>query len=130
LWTAPNGFLKLLLERNSASSVERITGIRHGTILKLLVHAGEKREHTTAQRVRNVQVRDIKMDEAWSFIGSGLPEGEESAPVRSRFSLGLREPWLRPGRPAGAEDHEPAPGRLALSHRTGRQPFNQQAPFN
>ena len=36
--------LKLLLEGNSVSSIERITGIHHGTILKLLVLAGEKCE--------------------------------------------------------------------------------------
>ncbi len=34
--------LKLLLEGNSVSSVERVTGVQHGTILKLLVLAGEK----------------------------------------------------------------------------------------
>ncbi len=33
--------LKLLLEGNSVSSVERITGVHHTTILKLLVLAGE-----------------------------------------------------------------------------------------
>lgn len=36
--------LKLLLEGNSVSSVERVTGVHHGTILKLLVPAGERCE--------------------------------------------------------------------------------------
>jgi len=36
--------LKLLLEGNSVSSVERITEVHHTTILKLLVLAGEKCE--------------------------------------------------------------------------------------
>jgi transposase-like protein/IS1 family transposase len=61
--------LSLLLEGNSVSSVERITGIHHGTILKLLVLAGEKCERIMASKIRNVQVRDVEADEVWSFIG-------------------------------------------------------------
>jgi len=61
--------LKLLLEGNSVSSVERITDIHHGTILKLLVLVGEKCEQIMARRVRNVKVRDVELDELWSFIG-------------------------------------------------------------
>ncbi len=61
--------LKLLLEGNSVSSVERITGVHHGTILKLLVLAGEKCERIMATKIRNVDARDIEMDELWSFIG-------------------------------------------------------------
>jgi transposase-like protein/IS1 family transposase len=61
--------LRLLLEGNSVSSVERITGIHHGTILKLLVLVGEKCERIMAEKIRNVAVRDVEADEVWSFIG-------------------------------------------------------------
>ena len=61
--------LSLLLEGSSVSSIERITGIHHGTILKLLVLAGEKCERIMATKIRNVQVRDVEADEVWSFIG-------------------------------------------------------------
>jgi IS1 family transposase len=61
--------LKLLLEGNSVSSVERVTGVHHTTILKLLVMAGEKCEHVMAEKVRNVEVRDVECDEVWSFVG-------------------------------------------------------------
>jgi IS1 family transposase/transposase-like protein len=61
--------LKLLLEGNSVSTVERVTGVHHGTILKLLVLAGEKCERIMADKIRNVQVRDVEADEVWSFIG-------------------------------------------------------------
>lgn len=61
--------LRLLLEGNSVSSVERITDVHHTTILKLLVLAGEKCERIMAQRVRNVEVRDVEADEVWAFIG-------------------------------------------------------------
>jgi transposase-like protein/IS1 family transposase len=60
--------MKLLLEGNSVSSVERITGIHHTTILKLLVLAGEKCERIMGEKVRNVEVRDVELDELFSFV--------------------------------------------------------------
>jgi IS1 family transposase len=61
--------LSLLLEGSSVSTIERVTGVHHGTILKLLVLAGEKCERIMAKRIVNVQVRDVEADEVWSFIG-------------------------------------------------------------
>jgi transposase-like protein/IS1 family transposase len=61
--------LKLLLEGNSVSSVERVTDVHHGTILKLLVLAGEKCERIMSRMVVNVKVRDVECDELWSYIG-------------------------------------------------------------
>src|SRR4029077_419634 len=61
--------LKLLLEGNSVSSVVRLTDIHQKTILKLLVLAGEKCERIMAEKIRNVEVRDVEADEVWSFIG-------------------------------------------------------------
>jgi IS1 family transposase len=61
--------MKLLLEGNSVSTVERITEVHHTTILKLLVLAGEKCERIMAEKIRNVEVRDVECDELWAFIG-------------------------------------------------------------
>lgn len=61
--------LKLLLEGNSVSSVERVAEVHHTTILKLLVLAGEKCERIMAEKIRNVKVQDVECDELWSFIG-------------------------------------------------------------
>ncbi len=61
--------LKLLLEGNSVSTVERITEVHHTTILKLLVLAGEKCERIMAEKIRNVEVRDVECDELWSYCG-------------------------------------------------------------
>jgi IS1 family transposase len=61
--------LRLLLEGNSVSSVERITEVHHSTILKLLVLAGEKCERIMAEKIRAIEVRDVECDELWSFIG-------------------------------------------------------------
>jgi transposase-like protein/IS1 family transposase len=60
--------LKLLFEGNSVSSVERITGIHHTTILKLLCIAGEKCERIMGAKIRNVEVRDVECDELFSFL--------------------------------------------------------------
>src|SRR6266571_2614748 len=60
--------LRLLLEGNSVSSTSRLTEVHRDTILRLLVKAGEKSERIMAQRIRNVQVRDVELDEVWSFI--------------------------------------------------------------
>jgi IS1 family transposase/transposase-like protein len=61
--------LKLLLEGNSVSTVERVTEVHHTTILKLLVLAGEKCERIMADKIRNVEVRDLECDELWSYCG-------------------------------------------------------------
>ena len=42
--------LRLLLEGNSVSTVERVTDVHHGTILKLLALAGEKSELIMGRR--------------------------------------------------------------------------------
>src|SRR5665213_2613097 len=61
--------LRLLLEGNSIASVERITEVHHTTILKVLVLAGEKCERIMADKIRNIEVRDVECDELWAFIG-------------------------------------------------------------
>ena len=61
--------LRMLLEGNSVSSVERLTEVHHTTILKLLVLAGEKAERLMGKKLMNVPVRDVQADEIWSFIG-------------------------------------------------------------
>jgi hypothetical protein len=55
--------LRMLLEGNSVSSVERITDVHQGTILKLLVLAAEKCEKIIGRLVVNVKVRDVECDE-------------------------------------------------------------------
>jgi IS1 family transposase/transposase-like protein len=61
--------LRMLLEGNSVSSVERLTEVHHTTILKLLVLAGERAERVMATKIVNVPVRDVQADEVWQFVG-------------------------------------------------------------
>src|SRR5579862_7603914 len=61
--------LAMLLEGNSVASTVRLTGLNQRTILKLLVLAGEKAERVMAEKIRNIEVRDVEADEVWSWIG-------------------------------------------------------------
>ncbi len=61
--------LELLLEGCSVNTAERLTGVHHTTILRLLVTAGEKCERLLAKKIVSVPVRDVQADEIWSFVG-------------------------------------------------------------
>jgi transposase-like protein len=61
--------LTLLTEGLSVSSVERLKQVHHTTILKLLVQIGNKCESFSAERIVGVRVKDVQVDEIWSFIG-------------------------------------------------------------
>jgi transposase-like protein/IS1 family transposase len=61
--------LQLLIEGNSIRSTMRITDLDQNTITKALVLAGAKCERVMAEKIRNVEVRDVEADEVWSFIG-------------------------------------------------------------
>ena len=61
--------MSMLLEGNSIRSTMRITSLDQNTIMKALTLAGEKAEQVMAEKIRNVEVRDVECDEVWSFIG-------------------------------------------------------------
>ena len=60
--------LKLLLEGLSVRSVERITEIHRDTILKLLVLAGDRCRTLMVDKVCNLPVKDVEMDEIWGYV--------------------------------------------------------------
>src|SRR5882724_6897442 len=60
--------LQLFVEGMTVSSIERITGLHHKTILSLLTLAGEKCERLSERLIRNVPVDDLQADELWGFI--------------------------------------------------------------
>ena len=64
--------LRLLLQGNSVSTVERVTEVHHTTILKLLILAGDKCERIMADKVRNVEVRDVECDDTFMLLIVGL----------------------------------------------------------
>jgi transposase-like protein/IS1 family transposase len=58
----------LLVEGVSIRSIERITGTHRDTIMKVLVHAGEKCEKLMGRMIVNVPVKDVELDEIWGFL--------------------------------------------------------------
>jgi IS1 family transposase len=61
--------MSMLLEGNSIRSTMRITGLDQNTIMKALTLAGERAERVMAEKIVNVQVRDVECDEVWSYVG-------------------------------------------------------------
>ena len=61
--------LQLLLEGMSIRSAERITGVHRDTILRLLVLAGERCQKLMDQKLKNLDVLDVEVDEIWGFVG-------------------------------------------------------------
>jgi IS1 family transposase len=61
--------LRLLLEGMSVRSVERVTGVHRDTILRLLTLAGERCERLMEEKIRDLDVRDVEVDEIWGFVG-------------------------------------------------------------
>jgi IS1 family transposase len=60
--------LRLMLEGMSIRSAERITSIHRDTILKLLVLAGERCQRLMDERIRNIEVQDVEVDEIWGYV--------------------------------------------------------------
>jgi len=60
--------LSLLVEGCSINTIERVAGVHHTTILKLLVLVGEKCAAIFGRLVANVPVTDVQCDEIWGYV--------------------------------------------------------------
>jgi len=60
--------ISLLVEGVSIRAASRLTGLHQGTILSLLVLAGEKCNALLSARVRNLRPKFVQMDELWTFV--------------------------------------------------------------
>ncbi len=58
-----------LIEGCSIRSIERMTGVHHDTIVRLLVDVGNACERLMDSTMRNLICTDIEVDEIWSFVG-------------------------------------------------------------
>jgi len=61
--------LNCLVEGNSVRSTGRLCGVEKRTVLNILKLAGEASERLLTEKVRNVPVKDLEMDEVWSYVG-------------------------------------------------------------
>jgi len=55
------------VEGVSVRSIERLTDVHRDTILRLLVLAGQRCEKLLGDKIRNVKVTDVQLDEIWGF---------------------------------------------------------------
>ncbi len=61
--------LALMLEGMSIRSVQRLTGLCRQTLADLIILVGENCQRFLEDRVKAVEVKDVQLDELWSFVG-------------------------------------------------------------
>lgn len=61
--------LSILLEGSSIRATERITDLHRDTICDLILVVGNNCQRLLTEKVQNVPVKDVQLDEIWSFIG-------------------------------------------------------------
>lgn len=74
--------VELLVEGCSVSTVERVTGLHHTTVLSLLVLVGEKCERLLESRISALPVSDVQCDELWGFVGCKEKNKADDDPMR------------------------------------------------
>ena len=57
-----------LVEGSSIRSTERLTGVHRDTIMRLLVSAGNKCREFLDNRMRDLTLKHVEIDEIWTFV--------------------------------------------------------------
>jgi transposase-like protein/IS1 family transposase len=78
--------IQLLIEGTSIRTTERLTGLHRDTICRLLVLAGEKCERLLSEKIQHIDVRDVEVDEIWTFVGK--KEGNKPEPEWKNEMIG------------------------------------------
>ena len=77
--------LNCLVEGNSVRGTARLCDVEKRTVLNILKLAGESCERLLRERVRNVRVSDLELDEVWSFVGC-----KQKRLTPKRYQKGMR----------------------------------------
>jgi transposase-like protein/IS1 family transposase len=80
--------LGMILEGLSIRATARLMGMDPGTICDLIVVVGENCQRLLESKVRNVNVKDVQLDEIWSFVGM-----KERTRVERNRSLEFGDSW-------------------------------------
>jgi IS1 family transposase/transposase-like protein len=80
--------ISLFLEGMSVRSVQRMTGLCRQTLADLIVEVGNNCQRLLEARIRNVPVKDVQLDEIWSFVGM-----KEKVRVARQRSLEYGDSW-------------------------------------
>jgi transposase-like protein/IS1 family transposase len=109
--------LKLLVEGMSIRSAERITGVHRDTILRLLTLAGERCQRLMDEKIKNLDVRDVEMDEIWGFVQK--KEGHKLSSEKNDDAIGTAYCFV------GMERNT----KLILAHHLGKRDANSTDKF-
>jgi IS1 family transposase len=61
--------VSMLAEGTSIRAIERMTGIHRDTIMRLGVRIGKECRRIHDEKMRNIQSKEIQIDEIWGFVG-------------------------------------------------------------
>jgi transposase-like protein len=73
--------LHCLVEGNSIRSTARLCDVEKRTVLNLLKLAGENCERLLAERIQNVPVKELQLDEIWSYVAKKQGHIEDGEPA-------------------------------------------------
>ena len=110
-------FRSLLLEGMSVRSAERITGVHRDTILRLLVLAGERCQRLMDEKIKNLDVADVEMDEIFGFVQK--KEGHKLSSEKDDDTIGTAYCFV------GMERNT----KLVLAHHLGKRDANSTDKF-
>jgi transposase-like protein/IS1 family transposase len=80
--------LQLLVEGMSIRAIERVTQVHRDTILRLLVTAGERCAWLMNEKMRDLPIKRLQLDEIWTFVG------KKNRHVRKTDSGELGHQWV------------------------------------
>lgn len=112
--------LKILVDGCSVSMVERVTGVHHGTILKLLVLAGERREKITSP-IRP-QPEGRPHSDGRSVVLTSAKNKSASAPPTMRTSGTATRSWQSSVRQSAASMSPSASATSLRQMHSSRRP--------
>jgi IS1 family transposase len=61
--------IRCLIEGSSVRSTERLTGVHRDTIIRLMIRASEGSKKLMDERLQNLHLQQIQMDEIWGYVG-------------------------------------------------------------
>src|SRR3954470_1635770 len=81
--------LALMLEGMSIRSVQRLTGLCRQTLADLVLLVGENCQRLLDATIKNVEVKDVQLDEIWSFVGMK----EKTRVLRGKSPVEYGDSW-------------------------------------
>ena len=101
--------LALMLEGMSIRSIQRLTGLCRETLCELVLVVGENCHRFLDATVKNVEVKDVQLDEIWSFVAMK----EKTRVARGKSPVDFGDSWTF----IGIERET----KLILAHQVGQR---------